>query len=211
MIVPVGIVHIADDDAAVRESLALLLGAHGIAVRLHASGAALLASLPLAHGCLILDLRMPGIDGLTLLAELRRRGCAMPALVVSAHADVPLAVRAMKAGAVDVIQKPYTETAILRAVREALLRAGPAQTRPPPALLLASLTPREIQVLDAMVAGLPNKSIGLQLGISPRTVEIHRANLMEKLGCRSLAEAVRLALQAGLLGPRDSAPGGGTR
>jgi two-component system response regulator FixJ len=198
-----GVVHIVDDDDAVRDSLALLLRAHGMAVRSYGSGAALLEALPLAQGCLILDLKMPDIDGLDLLAQLRARACHLPALVVSAHADVRVAVRAMKAGAVNVIEKPCAETAIVQAAREALALA-PAETAPPDAASrLAGLTPREMDVLRGMVQGLPNKAMGLRLGISPRTVEIHRAKLMEKLGCRSLAEVVRLALEAGRLGGLD--------
>jgi two-component system response regulator FixJ len=196
-----GMVHIVDDDAAVRRSLALLLAAHGMAVRDYESAAALLAALPLAPGCAILDLRMPGMDGIALLEALRQRGCLLPAMIVSGHADVRAAVGAMKAGAVDVIEKPYSEPAILRAVRGALAQGTAGVDArlhdPAAALRVAVLTPRERDVLRGMVGGLPNKAIGMQLGISPRTVEIHRANLMEKLACRSLAEAVRLALQAG--------------
>lgn len=193
-------VHIVDDDAAVRRSLALLLVSHGIAVRGHVSGEALLAAMPLAPGCVILDLRMPGMDGLAVLQELRQRGVGMPVVIVSGHADVRLAVAAMKLGAVDVIEKPYAEHAIVGAVQQAL-RTPPrvhSRDRDPAAVeRVACLTPREGEVLHHMVDGLANKMIALQLGISPRTVEIHRANVMEKLGCRSLAEAVRLALQAG--------------
>lgn len=205
------VVHIIDDDVAVRESLALLLSVHGFTVRTYCSAAALLAAMPVPQGCLILDLRMPGIDGLTLLARLRAMGCALPALVVSAHVDVRLAVRAMKSGAVNVIEKPYTEPVILQAVHEALgyVRTGPEPRGggPASAARLASLTPRESDVLRGLVDGLANKAIGLHLGISPRTVEIHRANLMEKLGCRSLAEVVRLALQAEYDGTDRSPPG----
>jgi two-component system response regulator FixJ len=202
-----GNVHIVDDDAAVRCSLTVLLAAHGMEVRAYETGAALLEAVPLVPGCMILDLRMPGMDGLALLDALRERGCLLPALIVSGHADVRAAVGAMKAGAVDVIEKPYSEPAILHAVREALALTGTgAETRPADpaaAARLAGLTPRERDVLRGMVSGLPNKAIGLQLGISPRTVEIHRANLMEKLACRSLAEAVRLGLLAGIDGELD--------
>lgn len=196
----VEIIHIVDDDVAVRDSLALLLSVHGLNVRTYCSAAALLEAIPAPPGCLILDLRMPAIDGLTLLTRLRALGCQLPALIVSAHVDVRMAVRAMKSGAVNVIEKPYTEPTILQAVYEALafVRTG-AETRqggPASVARLAALTPRESDVLRGLVDGLANKAIGWQLGISPRTVEIHRANLMEKLGCRSLAEVVRLALQA---------------
>ena len=144
---------------------------------------------------------MPGMDGLSLLGVLRQHGCMLPVLIVSGHADVRTAVGAMKAGAADVIEKPYAECAILRAVQLALERgthwADGRAGDPAAAARLAALTPRERDVLRGMVGGLANKAIALNLGISPRTVEIHRANLMEKLGCRSLAEAVRLSLLAG--------------
>ena len=196
-----GTVHIVDDHEAVRESLALLLQAHALEANTYASAAAVLEALPLAPGCLLIDLRMPGMQGMELLAALRARGCMLPVLIVSAHVDVRLAVSAMKAGAMNVIEKPYSEPAIMQAIREALAGVG-AVPEPQSAALarLAGLTPRESDVLRGLVDGHANKAIGLQLGISPRTVEIHRANLMEKLACRSLAEVVRLALQAGVIG-----------
>jgi two-component system response regulator FixJ len=204
-------IHIVDDDAAVRRSLTLLLASHGMSVREHVSGEAVLAALPLAPGCIILDLRMPGMDGLTVMQELRRRNVTTPVLIVSGHADVRQAVVAMKAGAVDVIEKPYAEHAMIGAVQIALQQAAGLGSRdrdPVAVARLQVLTPRESEVLSHMVDGLPNKMIAQALGISPRTVEIHRANVMEKLGCRSLAEAVRLALQAGLGVPeRPADPG----
>lgn len=194
-------VHIVDDDAAVRRSLSLLLLSHGIQVCEYVSGEALLMAGDLAPGCIILDLRMPGLDGLTVLRELRACGIAMAVLIVSGHADVRQAVVAMKAGAVDVIEKPYAEHVIIGAVEAALqsrAQAGSRERDRAAEARLAVLSPREMEVLCHMVAGLQNKAIGLALGISPRTVEIHRANVMEKLACRSLAEAVRLGLEAGL-------------
>jgi two-component system response regulator FixJ len=196
------VVHIVDDDEAVRASLALLLGSFGVACETHESAEAVLDLLPTLHpGCFVVDIRMPGMDGLELHGELLRRGCTLPVVVVTGHADVGLAVRAMKAGALDFIEKPYSEEVVLRAVRAALTHtvdarhstaiAEAAQAR------IASLTPRERDVLARLVQGCPNKVVAHELGISPRTVEIHRANLMEKLSCRSLAEAVRIAISAG--------------
>ncbi len=201
------IVHIVDDDEAVRRSLALLLASFSIATETHASGEELLDKLAvLRPGCLVVDIRMPGINGLELQEELTRRDCRLPVVIVTGHADVGLAVRAMKSGAVDFIEKPYSEEDLLRAVNAGLrqiadsrlnLAAGEqARSR------VAGLTPREREVLQRLVAGMPNKVIAHELGISPRTVEIHRANLMEKLGCRSLAEVVRIAISA------DVGPGG---
>ena len=190
----------------------MLLVSHGMSVCEHVSGDALLAAEPLAPGCIILDLRMPGRDGLAVLGELRARGTTMPVLIVSGHADVRQAVIAMKSGAVDVIEKPYAEHAIIGAVESALqtpAEPGSRERDRAAEARLAVLTPRETEVLRHMVAGLPNKAIALELGISPRTVEIHRANVMDKLACRSLAETVRLALQAGLGEPTPPATAGG--
>lgn len=201
--VPQGlVVHVVDDDEAVRRSLALLLVSFGLEAQTHSSAEDVLARLTtLRPGCLVIDIRMPCMDGLELQAELMRRGCRMPVIVVTGHADVGLAVRAMKSGALDFIEKPYSEDDVLRAVHSALIHthdtsqtdasAQAAQVR------IAALTPRERDVLQRLVDGRPNKVIAHELGISPRTVEIHRANLMEKLGCRSLAEAVRTAITAG--------------
>jgi two-component system response regulator FixJ len=196
------VVHVVDDDEAVRRSLALLLVSFGLEAQAHSSAEEVLAQLErLRPGCLVIDIRMPGMDGLELQSELIRRGCKMPVIVVTGHADVGLAVRAMKSGALDFIEKPYSEEDVLRAVHGAMLRtsdsrqtnalAEAAQTR------IGALTPRERDVLQRLVGGRPNKVIAHELGISPRTVEIHRANLMEKLACRSLAEAVRTAINAG--------------
>ena len=198
---PALVVHIVDDDEAVRGSLALLLGSFGLPSETHVSAEAVLEQLPtLAPGCCVLDIRMPGMDGLELQAELLRRGCTLPVVVVTGHADVGLAVRAMKAGALDFIEKPYSEEDVLRAVHAALTHT--VDTRHTSAIAeaaqgrIANLTPRERDVLGRLVQGRPNKVVAHELGISPRTVEIHRANLMEKLGCRSLAEAVRIAIAA---------------
>jgi two-component system response regulator FixJ len=195
------IVHIVDDDAAVRQSLAFLLGSAGLAVRLYDSATAFLAGLPdVTGGCLITDLRMPGMTGLQLLNELRARSCGLPAIVVTGHGDVPLAVEAMKAGATDFIEKPFDQEAILNAVRGALERGTGHHSSEGPVIAarLASLSERERQVLDGLIAGHPNKTIAHDLGISPRTVEVYRANLMTKMAARSLSELIRMAILAEL-------------
>ena len=197
------VVHVVDDDEAVRRSASMLLASCGLMTQTHASADELLARLDgLAPGCLVIDIRMPGMDGLELQARLLERGCRMPVIVVTGHADVGLAVRAMKAGAIDFIEKPYSAEDLIQAVTTALSRMADsrqsqAQTDAA-AARIAALTPREREVLVRLVDGRPNKVIAHDLGISPRTVEIHRANLMEKLACRSLAEAVRMAIAAGI-------------
>jgi two-component system response regulator FixJ len=199
------IVHIVDDDAAVRQSLAFLLGSAGLAVRLYDSATAFLAGLPeLKSGCLITDLRMPGMTGLELLHELRAQACGLPAIVVTGHGDVPLAVEAMKAGAVDFIEKPFDQEAILSAVHAALERPGRSDSGEGQAIAarLASLSERERQVLDGLIAGQPNKTIAHDLGISPRTVEVYRANLMTKMAARSLSELIRMAILADIAAAR---------
>jgi len=198
-----GIVFIVDDDEAVRDSLAALLMAKGHAVEAYDSGEAFLAAhRPDFRGCALVDLRMPGIDGLTLIERLKARGASLPIVVVTGHGDVPLAVRAMKAGAIDFIEKPYSNQAMLDAVRQALARtAAPMASETEAAkatALVAKLTPREREVLQQLVIGRPNKIIAHELKISPRTVEIHRANLMRKLEAASLAQLVRLGLAAGI-------------
>lgn len=200
---PANVVFIVDDDEAVRDSLAGLLAANGHAVEAYASGGAFLAAYrPEFTGCALVDLRMPGIDGLGLIERLKAQGSTLPVIVVTGHGDVPLAVRAMKAGAIDFIEKPYNNRTILDAVRQALARTGAAATTDAEAVkaaeLVAQLTPREREVLQHLVIGRPNKIIAYELKISPRTVEIHRANLMKKMQAGSLSHLVRLALAAGI-------------
>ncbi len=191
------VVHIVDDDAAVRESLAFLLSSAGVAVLLYDSATAFLAGLPeIKGGCLITDMRMPGMTGLELLHVLKAKACALPAIVVTGHGDVPLAVEAMKAGAVDFIEKPFDQERILHAVQAALERGGDGREGPAIAAKLASLSERERQVLEGLIAGHPNKIIAHELGISPRTVEVYRANLMTKMAARSLSELIRMAILA---------------
>ena len=192
------IVHIVDDDEAVRQSLAFLLSSAGLAVRVYDSATAFLADLSgVKGGCLVTDIRMPDMTGLELLHQLRARACGLPAIVITGHGDVPLAVEAMKAGAIDFIEKPFDEEAILTAVRDALERgAGEGGDAAAIAERLASLSERERQVLQGLIAGHPNKTIAYDLGISPRTVEVYRANLMTKMEARSLSELIRMAILA---------------
>ena len=201
-------VYVVDDDDAVRDSLSLLLETAGHRVRSFESARRLLDTVtPEARGCILADVRMPGIDGLELQERLCERKIGLPVVIMTGHGDVPIAVRAMKAGAVDFVEKPFAEKAILETVRLALARAermGASGSADPAARgRLAQLTPREREVLEAIVAGHPNKVIGHLLQISPRTVEIHRARVMEKTGARSLSHLVRMALEAGILPERD--------
>jgi two-component system response regulator FixJ len=200
------LVHVVDDDEAVRRSLAMLLESMNLRVTTYPSAEALLAVSGTAEGleagCILVDVRMEGMDGLSLIEVLRRQGVTLPVVVVTGHADVPLAVRAMRAGAMDFVEKPYSEERILEAVGSALTALRTADQRRTLEIQaeaqVAALSPRESEVLAALVAGKANKVIGFELGISPRTVEVHRANLMEKLGVRSLPEAVRIGLAAGI-------------
>ncbi len=196
-------VLIVDDDAAVRDSLRALLESADHAVRDFDSAKALLASSALTGGaCVIADIRMPDMDGLALQEELTRRGIGLPVIVVTGHGDVPLAVRAMKAGAVDFLEKPFDEQMMLDSVRRAM--AMSKESRDQASLAQAAedrislLTGRERQVLEHLVAGRANKVIAHELNISPRTVEIHRAHLMEKMQARSLSDLIRHALAAGI-------------
>lgn len=199
------VVHVVDDDTAVRRSLAMLLRSAGHQVETYGSAEALLQAAEaarLAHGCIVLDVRMPGMDGLSLMEVLSRRDIHLPVVVVTGHGDIPLAVRAMRAGALDFVEKPYAEERILESVGAALASSRAADRQRVLAVQaqakVAALSPREREVLAALVEGKANKVIGFDLGISPRTVEVHRANLMEKLGVRSLPEAVRIGLASGI-------------
>ena len=195
------IVHVIDDDDAVRVSVSFLLDSAGFANRTHASAEAFLAALdPSAGGCVVTDVRMPGMTGIDLLRRLAQGGSAMPVIVITGHGDVPLAVEAMKLGAVDFIEKPFDDEVLIAAVRTALARSGradPLETeRAAAAARLASLSGRERDVLDGLVAGKPNKTIAFDLGISARTVEVYRANVMTKMQAASLSQLVRMALVA---------------
>ncbi|HVC50628.1 MAG TPA: response regulator FixJ [Stellaceae bacterium] len=197
-------VYIVDDDEAVRDSISVLLEACGYTVHSYSAAKEFLNAAPTVPiGCLIVDIRMPEMDGLELQRHLNDRSLAFPTIVVTGHGDVPLAVRAMKAGALDFIEKPFSSQAILGSVEAALTKEqSGSEARDPVAAAAAAklelLSPREREVLQGLLTGLPNKSIAYDLAISPRTVEIHRARVMDKMGARSLSELIRLALAAGL-------------
>ena len=195
-------IYVVDDDDAIRRSLSFMLKTSGYAVRLFEGGHEFLKDAAgLEPGCVLLDVRMPDIDGMAVQQELRARGVMLPVVIMTGHGDIDMAVAAMKAGASDFIEKPFEKAALIAcieaahrqsiAARGAGARAQEAQAR------LNILTDRERDVLTGLVEGLPNKSIAYDLGISPRTVEIHRANLMQKLEVKSLAEALRIAFHAG--------------
>lgn len=193
------VVHIVDDDEAVRQSLAFMLSSAGLAVRLYDSAKAFLDGLDVIQcGCLITDVRMPEMTGIELLHCLKERAPCLPAIVITGHGDVPLAVEAMKAGAVDFIEKPFDEQAILDAVKAALERTEgvPDGDFAVVTARLHNLSERERQVLEGLVAGQPNKVIAAALGISPRTVEVYRANLMAKMEAKTLSELIRMAILA---------------
>src|SRR5262245_63789755 len=194
-------VFVVDDDRAMRDSLRWLLESVGLSVRTYATAAAFLREYePSQPGCQVLDIRMPGMSGLDLQAELLRRGAGLPTIVVTGHAEVPMAVRAVKAGAIDFIEKPFSDQLLLDRVRQGIEmdrqeREGRAQ-RGEVLRRLSLLTPREREVLDLVVAGRANKEIAAALRLSPKTVEVHRSHVMEKMQASSVAELVRLALSA---------------
>jgi two-component system response regulator FixJ len=194
--------HVIDDDAAARESLAFLLSTADIAVETYASAAAFLAVADAAMGVVVTDVRMPEMDGLQLVRRLKEKGVALPVIVMTGHGDVPLAVEAMKEGVIDFIEKPFDDEIMLSAIRAALSRRGDAAARADERAdflrRIDSLSPRERQVLDGLVAGKANKVIAYDLDISPRTVEIYRAHVMTKMQAQSLSELVRMALVAGV-------------
>jgi two-component system response regulator FixJ len=202
-----GTVHVIDDDEAMRDSLAFLFKSAKVPVATYDSADAFLTALPtVTGGCVVTDVRMPGMSGLDLLKRLRELKSALPVIVITGHADVPLAVEAMKHGASDFLEKPFDDDVLLRAARRAL--AQDQSSKEDQAFLdgvrqrLTLLSARERQVLDGLVAGKANKVIGFDLDISPRTIEIYRANVMTKMEASSLSELVRMALMAGITLPR---------
>jgi len=202
------VVHVVDDDDAVRESLAFLLRAAQIEVKTYDSAVTFLRNPP-AGGCVVTDVRMPEVSGIDMLQRLRELGLTLPVIVITGHGDVPLAVEAMKLGAADFFEKPFDDDALLAAVREALSKEGESSKRNVERTeindKLAGLSNRERQVLEGLVRGHANKAIAYDLGISPRTVEIYRANVMTKMNAASLSELVRMALVVGMLeGGADS-------
>lgn len=197
-------VHIIDDEASIRASMELLLQSFGFQVRTYESADAFLQSLSHAEfGCVITDVRMSDMSGIELLTQLKRLGNSMPVIVMTGHGDVPLAVEAMKIGAVDFFQKPFDGDKMIAAIRAALGASAQGADRDAEKNELhsriADLSPREREVLQGLVAGHPNKVIAHDLGISPRTVEVYRANVMTKMRSSSLSELVRMALVAGML------------
>jgi two-component system, LuxR family, response regulator FixJ len=202
------VVHLVDDDDGVRQALAFMLTASGFPVRLYDSAFALLDAIPtLQPGCIVTDVRMPGMDGLELQRQLRSRQVSHPVIIMTGHGDVPLAVEAMKAGAIDFIEKPFSDEVLLSAIRVAVDRhdrdAGRENQIASIKARLASLSAREQEVLKGLLAGHPNKTIGYDLQISARTVEVHRANLMLKMAAGSLSELLRMVFIA-----RSEASGG---
>lgn len=197
-----GFVHVIDDDDAARDSLRFMLEAAGVRVRTYESAKDFLASMADAEaGCIITDVRMPEITGIELLERVRKTSDRFPVIVITGHGDIPLAVEAMKLGAVDFFEKPYDDEALLAAVQSALTRQHDDADRQAAAAAirsrLASLSHRERQVLDGLVAGHPNKVIAYNLQISPRTIEIYRANVMAKMQASSLSELVRMVMLSG--------------
>lgn len=195
------LIHLVDDDDAIRRSVGFLLRTVGFEVVTYASGTAFLAEVGRARpGCVLLDIRMPGTDGLEVQRQLCERGIAFPVIVLTGHGDISLSVRAIKAGAIDFLEKPFDKASLLRAIDEAFVRLENFQVEQLTAIeastRLASLTPRERDVLDGLVNGQPNKITAYKLGISTRTVEAHRANLTHKLGVRSTSDVLRLAFAA---------------
>jgi FixJ family two-component response regulator len=199
-------VYIVDDEPAIRDSLAMLLRSVGLASRTFPSAPAFLDGFEDgAPGCLVADVRMPGMSGLELQEALRARAAALPVIIITGHGDIAMAVRAMKAGAADFIEKPFNEQVLLDAVHRALAqqRTGepPSAVRAEIEARVATLTPREREVMLLVAEGRPNKVVATRLGLSTRTVEVHRAKAMEKMQARSLAELVRMAIACELMRP----------
>jgi two-component system, LuxR family, response regulator FixJ len=195
-------VHVIDDDDAARESLEFLMRSAALPVTAYDSASTFLRALPkIPYGCIITDVRMPGLSGIELLRHLNGLGLKLPVIVVTGHGDVPVAVEAMKLGAVDFFEKPFDGDKMVAAVQSALSNCGEEANRDAQRRelqdRLATLTPRERDVLKGLLAGNPNKIIAHDLGISPRTVEIYRANVMTKMKSGSLSELVRMTLHAG--------------
>ena len=206
MSTPDTVVHIVDDEEAVRNSLAFLLTTSGFTVRVHQSAADFLeVAHSVTNGCLVTDLRMPDIDGVELLRRLKAADAMLPAIVVTGHGDVQMAVEAMKNGAIDFIEKPFSDDVLIESITRAAARAaervqGAAATEAIRQRIEA-LSERERQVMKGVVAGQPNKTIANELGISPRTVEVYRAGLMSKMQARSLPDLVRMVMDIDIPSP----------
>jgi len=199
-----GTIYVIDDDEAMRDSLNFLLDSAGYKVTLFETATSFLEALPgLAFGCVVSDVRMPGIDGIELLKRMKAASSRFPILIMTGHGDVPLAVEAMKLGAVDFLEKPFEDERLIAMIEGAMRQAEPAARNEAVtqdiAARIASLSPRERQVMEGLIAGLSNKLIAREYDISPRTIEVYRANVMTKMQAGSLSELVRLAMRAGLL------------
>ena len=204
------VIHIVDDDHQVRAATSFLLRSMGHRTQIYAHGQEFLDQAQLDEGCVLLDLRMPGLSGFQVVEALRRRGSSLPVIMLSGHGDIPIAVQAMKLGAQEFLEKPYQEAALIEAVERAFSADASLTVRNDQRLAastsVATLSLRERQVLQSLLAGLANKEIARQLDLSPRTVEMHRASMMSRLAVSSLAEAVRIALDAGLESLEREAP-----
>jgi two-component system, LuxR family, response regulator FixJ len=199
-----GLVYVIDDDSALRDSFSFLLVSSGFSVQSFDSAEAFLAAAPpLTEGCILTDVRMPGLDGIELLHRLRDSGQAIPLIIMTGHGDVSLAVKAMKLGATDFLEKPFDGDALIKVVRSAFLTkpTGAASDSLCAELVsrLASLSQRELQVLKGLVNGKTNKEIAREFDLSPRTVEVYRAKLMTKMQAGSISELVRFAIKAGVV------------
>ena len=199
-----GTVYVIDDDAALRDSLSFLLDAVGFDVRLFETALKFLDVLPsLDFGCVVSDVRMPGLDGIELLKRMKSDQSRFPIVIMTGHGDIPLAVEAIKLGAVDFLEKPFEDDRLIAVIEAAIRQGEPAAKNEAVTrdivLRIATLSPRERQVMDGLIAGLSNKLIARDYDISPRTIEVYRANVMTKMQAGSLSELVRLALRAGLL------------
>ncbi len=199
-----GHVYVIDDDAAMRDSLNFLLDSSGFGVTLFDDAQAFLNALPhLTFGCVVSDVRMPGLDGIELLKRMKAQHSPFPILIMTGHGDVPLAVEAMKLGAVDFLEKPFDDDRLTGMIETAIRQAEPTAKSEAiaqdVAARVASLSPRERQVMEGLIAGLSNKLIAREYDISPRTIEVYRANVMTKMQANSLSELVRMAMRAGML------------
>lgn len=199
-----GNVYVIDDDPAMRDSLDFLLGSAGFNVMLFDSALKFLETMPnLTFGCVVSDVRMPGMDGIDLLRQLKKEPKTLPIVIMTGHGDVPLAVEAMKLGAIDFLEKPFEDERLVVMISTALSQAAnqskTESVNADIASRIASLSPRERQVMDGLVAGLSNKLIARDYNISPRTIEVYRANVMTKMQASSISELVRLAMRGGIL------------
>jgi two-component system, LuxR family, response regulator FixJ len=197
-------VYVIDDDEAMRDSLNFLLDSAGFHVTLFGTALNFLDTLPgLDFGCVVSDVRMPGLDGIELLKRMKAARSTFPILIMTGHGDVPLAVEAMKLGAVDFLEKPFEDDRLIGMIEAAVRQGEPAAKSEAVTLdiatRIASLSPRERQVMEGLIAGLSNKLIARDYDISPRTIEVYRANVMTKMQANSLSELVRLAMRAGML------------